>query len=202
MNRNWVDAKLEMLALKLSDFNVTSVDSRRFFFEPSQDAYKKLASGDETDLQYVASSIATHLRILSVPTVRYDWGLKMEPEVAGQIRSAVYLSYIQIPFFYVGKKYSLGGILAHELTHALLYSRGISLEDSKENELLTDLAAAFAGLGKLLLNGSLDEGGGLGYLSLDLIAYCVKKLCHLYVIDMETALANLTSEARRLVEHP
>lgn len=187
-----------MLVFKLK---AASVEPRKFFFEPTEDIYKKLESGDESDLQYVASSIAIHIGVISIPTVKYDWGLKMEPEVAGQIRSAIYLPYIQIPFFYVGKKYALGGILAHEMTHALLYSRGISLEDSKENELLTDLTAVFVGLGKLLLNGYLDEGGGLGYLSPDLIAYCLKKVCILYVVDIETAMENLTSEARGLVEH-
>jgi hypothetical protein len=201
MDREWVDDKLEMLALKLRDFNVASVDSHEFLFEPTDDVYKKLESGDESDLQYVASSIATHLGITPIPTVRYDWGLKMEPEVAGQIRSTIALPYIRIPFFYVGKKYSLGGILAHEMTHALLYSRDISLEDSNENELFTDLTAVFVGSGKLLLNGALDEGGGLGYLSPDMIAYSLKKVCRLHTIDAETALGNLTSEARGLVEH-
>ena len=201
MNREWIDDKLNMLDLKLRDFSATSVDSRKFFFEPTEDVYKKLESGDEKHLQYVASSIATHLRIMSIPTVRYDWGLKMEPEVAGQIRSDYYSAYIQIPFFYVGKKYPLGGILAHELTHHLLYSRHISLVDSNENELFTDLTAVFVGLGKLLLNGTLDEGGGLGYLSPDMIAYCLKKMCSAHTVDVETALENLTSEARGLIEH-
>jgi len=201
MNREWIDEKLKMLALKLRDLSVASVDSRKFFFEPTEDVYEKLESGDESDLWHVASSIAMHLRIILVPTVRYDWGLKMEPEVAGQIRRDFYPDYIQIPFFYVGKKYSVGGILAHELTHALLFSRGVSLVDSNENEFFTDLTAVFVGLGKLLLNGYLDEGGGLGYLSPELIAYCLKKICHVYTIDLKTALGNLTSEARELVEH-
>jgi len=187
-----------MLVLKL---RAASAESCKFFFEPTEDIYRKLESGDESALQYVASSIAKHIGVTFIPTVKYDWGLKMEPEEAGQIRSGSYLPYIQIPFFYVGKKYMLGGILAHEMTHALLYSRGISLEDSKENELLTDLTAVFVGLGKLLLNGYLDEGGGLGYLSPDLIAYCFKKVCSLYVIDIETAMENLTSEARGLAQH-
>jgi len=201
MNRAWIDDKLDMLDLKLSDFNAASVDSHKFFFEPTEDVYKRLESGDEKHLQYVASSIAAHLGIISIPIVRYDWGLKMGPEVAGQIRSDYCLAYIQIPFFYVGKKYSLGGILAHELTHHLLYSRHISLVDSNENELFTDLTAVFVGLGKLLLNGTLDEGGGLGYLSPDLIAYCLKKMCSAHTVEVETALENLTSEARGLMEH-
>jgi hypothetical protein len=201
MNKEWIDDKLNMLDLKLSDFSAASVDSRKFFFEPTEDVYKKLESGDEKHLQYVASSIAAHLGIISIPTVRYDWGLKMEPEVAGQIRSDYYLAYIQIPFFYVGKKYPLGGILAHELTHHLLYSRHISLVDSNENELFTDLTAVFIGLGKLLLNGTLDEGGGLGYLSPNLLAYCLKRMCRAHAIDSESALKNLTTEARELIEH-
>jgi hypothetical protein len=201
MNKEWIDDKLNMLYLKLRDFSAASVDSHKFLFEPTENVYKKLESGDEKDLRYVASSIAAHLGIASIPIIRYDWGLKMEPEVAGQIRSDYYSSYIQIPFFYVGKKYSLGGILAHELTHHLLYSRHIALVDSNENELFTDLTAVFVGLGKLLLNGTLDAGGGLGYLSPDLITYCLKKMCSAHNIDVETALQNLTSEARGLIEH-
>jgi hypothetical protein len=201
MNKAWIDDKLKILTLQLGDFNVASIDSHKFFFEPTEDVYKKLASGDENDLRYVTSSIAAHLRIISTLTVRYDWGLKMEPEVAGQIRSDYFLAYIQIPFFYVGKKYSLGGILAHELTHHLLHSRHIALADSNENEFFTDLTAVFVGLGKLLLNGTLGEGSGLGYLSPDLIAYSMRKVCHVHAIDVKIALGNLTSEARGLVEH-
>lgn len=184
------------------EFSVASVDRRRFLFEPTEDVYEKLASGDEGDLREVASRIAHHLRISVIPTVKYDWGLKMEPEVAGQIRGAIYLPHVQIPFFYVGKKHSLGGILAHELTHSLLFSRGVSLEDSDENEPFTDLAAVFAGLGKLLLNGALDQGGGLGYLSPDLITYSFGRVCNTHGIDKETALKHLTSEASELMQHP
>jgi len=201
MNREWVDGKLETLALELRGFDVASRASHLFFFEPTDDVYKKLESGDEGDLQRVASRIAAHVGIISVPTVRYDWGLKMEPEVAGQIRSDSRVAYVQIPFFYVGRRYSLGGILAHEVTHQLLYSRHISLEDPNENEFFTDLTAVFVGLGKLLLNGALDQGGRLGYLSPDLIAYSLKKMCHVHTIDIEIALENLTGEARPLVEH-
>lgn len=200
MNRRWVDEKWEMLALKLRGFDRATPGLREFFFEPTTVMYEKLQSGNEGNLQAVASSMAAYLGIIAVPTVRYDWGLKMEPEVAGQIRGGIYVPHIQIPFFYVGKKYSLGGILAHEMTHALLLSRGISLQDSADNEQFTDTAAVYVGLGKLLLNGSLDEGGGLGYLSPDLIAYSIGKACLQHAIDVETALSNLTDEARRLVE--
>lgn len=149
-----------------------------------------------------AAKIAKHLGIASIPNVRYDWGIKMEPEVAGQIKLASPIRCIQIPFFYVGKKYEVGGILAHEMTHAFLTYNGILLEDPNENEMFTDLAAVFIGLGKLLLNGllvaldeHLSEGHGLGYLSPESIVYCYKRVNAYRSISEEAATKNLTPEA-------
>lgn len=45
------------------------------------------------------------------------------------------------------------GILAHESTHNYLNYWGIREEDKLENEILTDVAAAYLGLGALLLEG-------------------------------------------------
>ncbi|MDI7259046.1 MAG: hypothetical protein QME90_03885 [Thermodesulfobacteriota bacterium] len=45
------------------------------------------------------------------------------------------------------------GILAHESTHNYLNYRGIREEDELENEILTDVAAVYLGLGTLLLEG-------------------------------------------------
>lgn len=45
------------------------------------------------------------------------------------------------------------GILAHESTHNYLNYWGIREEDELENEILTDVAAAYLGLGALLLEG-------------------------------------------------
>lgn len=193
MLKEWVDEKLQVLSLKLKYFKPNSDD---FFFEPTEKIYEKLESGDEYDLRYVAREIARHIGIISIPTITYDWGLKMEPEVAGQIKGLSQMHHIQIPFFYVGKKYEVGGILAHEMTHALLYSKGISLEDQNENEVFTDLAAIFIGLGKLLLNGYVCEGYVLGYLSPELIAYCHEKVSASRSIGREVAMKNLTPEAR------
>jgi hypothetical protein len=44
--------------------------------------------------------------------------------------------------------------LAHEITHAYLHTYNVSCEDELENEKLTDIAAVFLGLGKLMLNGA------------------------------------------------
>ena len=44
-------------------------------------------------------------------------------------------------------------ILAHESTHNYLYHHGVSESEETENEILTDVAAAYLGLGVLLLDG-------------------------------------------------
>ncbi len=127
----------------------------------------------------------------------------MKPEAAGQIRmSRGRRSHIQIPFFYVGKPRALGAILAHELSHEFLAQMGIWLESLEENERLTDLASIAAGLGKLVMNGSVAEAGYatghmeiLGYLRLDEKAYAYWQTSNQHSIPTQRAKEHLTSEA-------
>jgi len=44
-------------------------------------------------------------------------------------------------------------ILAHESMHSYLYHKGIEEDDTNENEILTDVSAAYLGLGQLLREG-------------------------------------------------
>jgi hypothetical protein len=199
MKREWIDEKLNLLSIKLDGFKT---DSSRFFFEPTEEIYRNLESGDENELHFVVAKIAEHLEIPIVPIVRYDWGLKMDPEVAGQIQNMYQLNAIRIPFFYVGKKYAIGNILAHEMTHAFLFSKGIFFNDLNENEKFTDLTAVFIGLGKLMLNGLtvmpnqyLAEVQILGYLPLDSIVYAFKNICERRSVSLELATKNLVPEA-------
>jgi hypothetical protein len=48
-------------------------------------------------------------------------------------------------------------VLSHELTHRYLYKFGIRESNTEENEILTDVAAVYLGLGKIMLNGCHDE---------------------------------------------
>lgn len=179
MNREWIDRMFIMLCTRVGVF---SIDPHSFYFEPTDRIYASLESGDERDLRAVVTQIGNHLELTSNPSASYEWGLKMEPEVAGRISWDNNWGHIQVPFFYVGKKYALGRILAHEMTHAFLASKHIALSDAHENEMLTDLGTVFLGLGKLLLNGLLvaeheytKDGYLLGYISYDLFLYAYKK---------------------------
>jgi hypothetical protein len=197
MNDDWIDEKLNLLSIKFGGFKK---DSTRFFFEPTEEIYGHLESGDEDDLHFVVAKIAEHLEIPSVPIVHYDWGLKMEPNVAGQIQNIYQLRVIRIPFFYVGKRYALGSIIAHEMSHAFLFHRGLILNELNENEMFTDLTAVFVGLGKLMLNGKIILSGDsisyeeLGYLKLEHLLYSYKNVCGSRNISLATATKNLVPE--------
>jgi hypothetical protein len=85
------------------------------------------------------------------------------------------------------------GILAHEYSHNYLYFYKIREEDEIENEILTDVAAVYLGLGSLLLKGYEpitwtsnhwsrgDEQGytthsfQIGYISIDNIRYAIRR---------------------------
>jgi len=203
VNKEWIDRNLDFLFLKLKDINQ---NSNNVFFEPSAVIYSKLGSGNEQDLQDITNEISKYLGLINIPYAKYEWGIKLEPDTAGQIRYSNSIQSIQIPFFYVGKKYGIGCILAHEITHAYLFSKGIILNDLNENEMLTDLASIFLGLGKFILNGQIvnteeliNESYIVGYLSPKLVLYSYKRLVRILSIKEKNYLRNLKPEIRNML---
>ena len=204
INKEWVDDKIRLLISKLGIFKMSPEE---FYFEPTDEIYRKLSSGEEKDLRYVSIRITNHLGLTYMPRIEYNWGIKMEPEVAGQAEITNTSQNIRIPFFYVGKPYLLGSILAHEMTHTFLIPRGIVLRDVNENEMFTDLSAVFLGLGKLFLNGLVNDTFQyqtveykLGYLPLELIVYSYKKIAEYRSIDNVISMRNLLPEAQDMVK--
>lgn len=51
----------------------------------------------------------------------------------------------------------LAAILAHEIAHIYLFRHNIRIDDTLENEILTDTVASFLGCARLILNSSYDE---------------------------------------------
>jgi hypothetical protein len=200
VNESWVKAHLEKLTSKIQNCKAVQL---RISFEPTNPFYTWLSEGDENDLQLAGAEIAHFLDIVPPPVIHYDWGIKMEPEVAGRIKHSSHI--IQIPFAYAGKRFALGGIIAHEMTHAFLFEREIILEDPQENEALTDLASIFIGLGKLILNGCITASPGLreletlGYLPPDLLAFAYKEVCRQRSIRGKMMTAHLKAEAMELI---
>jgi hypothetical protein len=177
-------------------------------FEPTTAFYARLASGEEGDLARAAQEIGQYLLLPGVPTVAYEWGIRMDPQVAGQIRrQRGAISHIQIPLYYVGRPHALGAILAHELTHERLAPiEEVLCSTVQEQERVTDLASMVSGLGKLVLNGLITEivpvAGErqvLGYLDPPVIAYVYRFLGQRYGIAESQLMRNLTDAAIALL---
>ena len=204
MDEKWVDHWLAELAGQLGRINGTPWA----LFEPTADFYSWLESGDDGDLAAAEAALGRHLGLRLLPPVAYEWGLRMKPEVAGQIRAkGSSLSRIQIPLYYAGKPHALGGILAHELTHE--YLARLNLPDGQQLadlEPQTDLASIALGLGKLVLNGTVTvmaaatgEVQTIGYLSPELKAYAYRQVNRQRAVADGVARACLTDGALRLL---
>lgn len=202
MNTAWVDRQLAFFFNDLRFFKYKGL--KNYFLNPDDIFYTRLETGEEDDLQEIVNVVARHIGVNPAPKAVYEWGIKMELEHAGQINLKNYI--IQIPMFFVGKKYALGAIIAHELVHAYLAPR-IFLPNHRENELLTDLGSLYVGLGKLIFNGVVvlereDIGGGhlLGYLSLKLLVYAYNKINNQFQIEKKNTASFLTPTALKILE--
>lgn len=202
VDSHWVDQRLKFLSVHFSQVMQTWK-----LFEPTLLIYAGLESGEDEDLEAITTLLAGTLKLELHPSVTYEWGLRLDPDVAGQIRQKSGLrSHIQIPLFYVGKPEALGAILAHELTHEALAQEKLEGNNLEELELLTDLTSLVLGLGKLVLNGTLIEVGeqtgqsnSLGYLKPELKVYAYKKIIRQHRIPEQIAFLNLNQQAQFLL---
>ena len=180
-------------------------------FEPTASFYDALAGGEDAELARATATVARHSGLVVVPEVRYEFGMRMPDGSAGQIRQRFgEISEIRIPLAYVGKPYALGGILAHEMTHEFLLTRRFPTGDEEQTERLTDLAAFYLGLGKIMLNGIVVEDAPgaptatvLGYLPPELKVYAYEYVCRRLGIREADARRGLTEQARGFMQkHP
>lgn len=61
--------------------------------------------------------------------------------------------YIYVNNKYINEPMSVAAILAHEMMHLYLFRKDLRIEETNENELLTDLATIKTGLSVLIING-------------------------------------------------
>jgi hypothetical protein len=201
---DWVDYWLGVLIDQVFRVDLPQCQA----FEPTPAFYANLVSGDEGDAARAAQEIGRFLLLPVIPSVMYEWGIRVSPQTAGQIHiQQGRKSHIQIPLYYVGKPHALGAILAHELTHERLASTaGVTYASVEEMERVTDLASVVLGLGKLVLNGLITEVAPptgerqvLGYLAPDAIAYAYLYVTRRCGITEDLMRRNLTDAAVALV---
>lgn len=96
-------------------------------------------------------------------------------------------------------------VVCHEVMHKFLYDADVWLHDQVENEMLTDIACVYGGLGKFTLNGSKSTGyngaqGGqttlrVGYVPQEELAFDHVLVCQMRGIGSEQSEAYVSGDA-------
>lgn len=206
-NSEWVIRQIDFLRQKKQ----VQAPAQPFLFEPTDAVYDLLASGRTVDIQEFVEQICQHIHLEPVPTVAYDWDLNLERNIAGQARLDSVKPEISVHLSYTSRPRELGTLLAHEVTHHYLDTIHVRLPDQEQNERLTDLAAMFLGLGKLILNGAdvrydaareapVESPIKLGYLPMADLACAYDKICCLNGIPTSQWTKLLSLEAAYYVQ--
>lgn len=212
IDEDWIDKRIKFINGQIGIYKTRGSD---FFFEPTEKFYEETVSKGTEGLNEIMGKMAEHINTPTVPWIK-PWGQQENPVVtiednknnedngfAGVINyRSPYQSQVELN---IKNKYSpliLGAVLAHELTHHFLFSKGINLEDIDENERVVDLTTIFLGLGKITLNGYEtfvigDKFYKIGYLSHRDMAMIFDKVCLLRGIPTEVAKRNLTKGSLR-----
>ncbi len=124
--------------------------------------------------------------------------------------------FIEIDDQYKSEPAMILSILSHEICHKLIHINGLTLP-GYENEILTDVATIYTGLGKLSLNGcevvkestTNNADGGtttktttkkVGYLNRKKFAFVYKVICAMRKIPDKYATAGLNSSAKAVLD--
>jgi ssDNA-binding Zn-finger/Zn-ribbon topoisomerase 1 len=170
-------------------------------------------SGDVIAVQQAAKQIAKHIGLPDLTFVIYY--SQQEKNVGGNINDGELnnLVYIEIDNDFKSHHDVVLAILAHEICHKYLSYNNIKLFPDFENEILTDVATVYTGLGKLSLNGcekaieNFDSLGQtskissikIGYLSRQQFAFVYRLINEMRRVPEIGFLHGLTLEAKNEV---
>lgn len=109
-------------------------------------------SANPLEVQKAGQKIAEHIGLPPLTfVVSYS---HQKANIGGQIHlDSSKEVFIEISLMYKSEPDIVLSILAHEICHKYLYLNNIKLFPDYENEILTDIATIYTGLGKLSLNG-------------------------------------------------
>lgn len=172
-------------------------------------------SADPIQVQEAAKRIGLHLRM---PTLTYIISYShQKPNTGGNINIETSQDvFIELESDHKQNHHMVLAILAHEICHKYLHLNNQRLFPDYENEMLTDAATIFTGLGKLSLNGcertsvSTERFGyetaehtttkyKIGYMDKKQFAFVYRLFCEMRKIPKEVVKSGLTPEALNLV---
>lgn len=135
------------------------------------------ADADDLHLgtQRVARAMVQHLRL---PDARMIVAFRAM-EHAGSVELAAGPEYfIELNDRFRTHRRDIGAALSHEVMHVLLHRLGLEFPGTRDNEILTDTAAAYLGAGWLLLDAFREDATSsqkLGYLTPEEFGYVLAK---------------------------
>jgi len=174
----------------------------------------KFDSSDIMKVQEAGKKIAQHL---GLPPLTFVISYAhQESKVGGHIN----LDHSNDVFIEIDSKFRHDhemalAILAHEICHKYLHINNLKLFPDIENEMLTDVATIYTGLGKLSLNGceritsSSSTSGNItttttttqkvGYMNREQFAFVYRLVCEMRSISKNEMMTGLSSEASSVV---
>ncbi|WP_406097947.1 hypothetical protein [Streptomyces sp. NBC_01013] len=135
------------------------------------------ADADDLHLgaQRVARAMVQHLRL---PDARVIVAFRAM-EHAGSVELAAGPEYfVELNDRFRTHRRDIGAALSHEVMHVLLHRLGLEFTGTRDNEILTDTAAAYLGAGWLLLDAFREDATSsqkLGYLTPEEFGYVLAK---------------------------
>lgn len=148
-----------------------------------------VAVGDREGLHLGTQAAARALvRQLRLPDARMVVGFRaMEHAASVELTAGPeYVVELNERFARPAHRRDIGAALAHEITHVLLHRLGLSFPTTAQNEILTDVAAAYLGAGWLLLDAFRQDGTSsqrLGYLTPEEFGYVLAERARLFGED-------------------
>ncbi|MFI1256676.1 hypothetical protein ACH4U6_23295 [Streptomyces netropsis] len=134
-------------------------------------------------VQRVAGAMVRHLRL---PDARMIVSFR-EMRHAGSIELAAGPEYfIELNSRFKSHREDIGAALAHEVMHVYLHRLDLAFAGTRDNEILTDTAAAYLGAGWLLLDAYRESSVStqkLGYLTPEEFGYVLAKRARVFDED-------------------
>lgn len=175
-------------------------------------------SQDLISIQRIAKEIAAFVGIEKlVFSISF---IKQQPKIGGIIELSHNgdMVFIEIDPSVTQHPQALYATLCHEISHKWLHLHGISVINTYDNEVLTDITAVYLGFGKIMLNGceetpdpnpkdkSTDlenksvSNFSVGYLNRDQLSFTYSVVCSMRKIPKETVLEGLNEVSLRALK--
>lgn len=145
-----------------------------------------VAFADTDDLHLGAQRVARELvRHYRLPDARMIVSFRAMTHAAAVELTAGPEYFVELNDRFRGHRRDIGAALAHEVAHVCLHRLGLAFP-GRENEILTDTAAAYLGAGWLLLDAYREDAVGsqkLGYLTPEEFGYVLAKRAQVFGED-------------------